>query len=300
MDTIDKNILLDLHANCRTTYQEMAQKAGVSANAIKKRVNKMQTRGIIEGYYVELGLAMVDAEMSMAMVTTNGTEDEKEFTETIGKHSMVSYIGKLSGGLYNVFALYQGASGLSEMGVFLRNLPPVKQVELHPLLYAKGTKIELSALQLKVLRYLVDNPRAPISEVAKQSGFTSRMVSKTITELIDGGGVNFSIRWNPNVGGTTIMVRIHWDEKKADLNKILAFLQNRFGAQYFAPIISASLPLVFATFVVPDFQAVQEITGEIRKNSAIDSVISYLGEPSRVFPDIKSIRLMEMITEAGL
>ncbi len=88
---------------CRTTFQEIAEKNEVSANAIKKRVIKMRSMGIIESYFVELTLAMVDAEMSMIILTTDGTEDE-ELIETIGNNPMVSYVGKLSGGMYNVFA----------------------------------------------------------------------------------------------------------------------------------------------------------------------------------------------------
>jgi DNA-binding Lrp family transcriptional regulator len=40
MDSIDKGIILDLMVNARTTYQEMANKYSISANAIKNRIKK--------------------------------------------------------------------------------------------------------------------------------------------------------------------------------------------------------------------------------------------------------------------
>ena len=299
MDSIDRNILLDLFSYCRVTFQEIAEKNDVSANAIKKRFNKMHSMGVIEDFYVELSLAMVDADISMSLVTTDGTEDE-EFIETIGNNPMVSYIGKMSGGIYNVFACFSGTSGLSELGSFLRNLPQVRTVELHPLLYAKGEKIEFSPLQLKVLRYLVEDSRMPVSEIAKRSGLTSRIVSKVINELKEGGGVNFTISWNPNAGGLVIMLRIHWDEKEINFNQILSLLQKQFPLEYFAPMISATNPLLFASFIVKDMKRVQEISQELKKNPKITSLITYLGEPSRVYPDIKTIRLKEILAEAGL
>ena len=122
MDSLDKNILLDLHANCRITFQEIAQKNSISENAIKKRFTRMVNSGVIEDFYVELCLEMVDADMSMSLVTTDGTETG-EFIEEIGKNPMVSYIGKMAAGIYNVFACYHGAVGLSEIGSFLRNFP---------------------------------------------------------------------------------------------------------------------------------------------------------------------------------
>lgn len=299
MDSLDKNILLELHGYCRTTFQKMAQRNDVSANAIKKHFNKMVSIGVIEGFYVELCLAMVDAEMSMNLVTTDGTEDD-EFVTKIGNNPLVSYIGKLSGGVYNVFQCYIGASGLSEIGSFLRNFPQVKNVELHPLLYQRGAKVDFSTLQLKVLRHLTDDPRMSISEIAKRSGLTSRMVSKAINELKSGNGVNFGIYWNPNVGGIVVMIRIHWDEKETNMNEMLSFLQTTFPLEYFAPMISATHPLLFATFIVEDLKRVQEIVQEIRKNPKIGSLITYMGEPAKIFPDIKTIRLKEILAEAGL
>ena len=72
----------------------MANKHGVSANAIKKRVKKMLETGSIEGFSVELSLAMLDAEVVMCLAYTDGTEDENTFIEEIGNNYMVSTIGK--------------------------------------------------------------------------------------------------------------------------------------------------------------------------------------------------------------
>ncbi|PWI48297.1 hypothetical protein CEE45_07525 [Candidatus Heimdallarchaeota archaeon B3_Heim] len=298
MDSIDKNILLDLHVNCRTTFQEMANKNGVSANAIKKRFNKMLSTGVIENFYVELPLAGVDAELLMALITTDGNEDGN-FVEVMGNHPMISYIGKLAGGMYNVFSCFQGTIGLSEMGAFFRNLPSVTNVEIHPLLYWRGNKVEFTNLQGKVLKCLIEDPRRAASEIAKQTGLTSRMVSKTINELMEKGGVILGIIWNPNLGGIVAMIRISWLEQKTNLKEIISFLQKNFPEEYFAPMISATSPVLFATFIVKDLKVVQTITSEIKKFQHVTNVITYLGEPSRVFPDIKTTKLKELLNSIG-
>ena len=295
MDSIDKNILLDLHVNCRTTFQEMANKNGVSANAIKKRFNKMLSTGVIENFYVELPLAGVDAEMLMALITTDGNEDEN-LIEMMGNHPMISYIGKLAGGMYNVFSCFRGTAGLSEMGTFFRNLPSVTNVELHPLIRQRGNKVVFSNLQVKVLKCLIENPREAASEIAKKTGLTSRMVSRTINELREEGGVSFGINWNPNIGGIVVMIRVQWDEHKTNLAEIISFLQNSFPEEYFAPMISASSPMLFASFIVKDLKVAQYIASEIKKYQHLTNVITYMGEPSRVFPDIKTIKLKELLS----
>ncbi|MHA1978034.1 MAG: winged helix-turn-helix transcriptional regulator [Candidatus Hodarchaeales archaeon] len=294
MDSIDKNILLDLHVNCRATFQQMATKNGLSSNAIKKRFNNMLSTGVIEKFHVELTLAGVDAEMLMALITTDGNENV-DFVETMGNHPMISYIGKMSGGIYNVFSCFQGTVGLSEMGKYFRNLPSVTNVEMYPLLITRGYKVEFSNSQITVLKCLIENPRERVSELSKKTGLTSRMVSKTIHELMEEGGLSFGISWNPNIGGLVAMIRVQWDEPTSNLSEILNFLQNSFPEEYFAPMITASNPVVFATFIVEDLTRVQQISTEIRKYSPVTNVITYMGEPSRVFPDIKTIKLKELL-----
>ena len=300
MDGLDKDILLNLSDNCRVTYQEMAQKYNVSSNAIKKRVQKLQSLGVIEGYYVELSYAMVDGEACMIVVTTDGTEDEN-FINTIGSNPLVGTIGKLAGSIYNIIGLYQGSASLSNLGSFIRGQPSVRDVEIHPLMFNVGSKIEFSSIDKKVLRQLIIDPRMPISEIAKKSGLTSRTVKKTIDDLANFGAVNFGYYMNPSAGtGLVAMFRIHWDEKKSNLGEILGYLSQTFPEEYFVPLITATNPLIFAVFLTANAKRVQEINSIMRQKPEITTLIAYMGEPARLFPDIKKIRLKEIVSEAGM
>ncbi len=299
MDGLDRNILLDLSVNCRTTYQTMAQKHNVSANAIKKRVMKLQSLSVIEGFFVELSYAMIDAEPCMAIVTTDGTEDES-FIEMIGNNPLVGPIGKLAGSMYNIIAVFQGSSSLAALGSSIRNIPCVINVELHPLILTKGNKIDLSVTEKKVLQYLVSDPRMAISEVAKKSGLTSRTVRNTIDELNREGGVNFGIYMNPSAGtGITVMFRIHWDEKATNVGEVLTYLSKAFPDEYFVPLMSATNPLLFAIFLTSDSRRIQEINQILRQKTEFTTIIAYVGEPARIFPDLKILRLKEILSEAG-
>jgi len=73
-----------------------------------------------------------------------------------------------------------------------------------------------------------------------------------------------------------------------------------FPEEFFIPMISATHPLLFGIFIAETSTRVQEIVKAIRQGKpAITSIITYLGEPARIFPDLKTIRLKEMIREAG-
>ncbi len=301
MDSLDKQILLDLSVNCRITYQVMAQKYGISANAIKKRVQKLIDEGVLVDYLVQLSLPMVNAENLMAILTTDGSEDAEALIDEIGAHPMISHVGKLAGGLYNVLGCYIGSSGLAELGNFFRTLPSVKDVELHPLFSPPQTKkpSKLSTTQLMVLQYLVRDPRMAISEISKKSGLTARHVRQVINDLKDDGSIAFTIHFNPNAGGIIALIRIHFNSQVTNLNEVLSFSQKRFPEEYFVPIISATNPLVFATFNLQELNALPDISKTIKSFEGVEKVITYMGEPARVFSNILTIRLKEMLAEAG-
>ncbi len=63
MDTIDKQILRELQKNARITNEELAEKVHLSPSPCLRRVRKLETNGLIEGYSARVnqeacGLAM--------------------------------------------------------------------------------------------------------------------------------------------------------------------------------------------------------------------------------------------------
>ncbi|MFQ5833468.1 MAG: AsnC family transcriptional regulator [Candidatus Thorarchaeota archaeon] len=49
MDEIDKKLWQELGSNCRNTCKYLGEKLGVSANAAKKRVERLVDSGSIQG-----------------------------------------------------------------------------------------------------------------------------------------------------------------------------------------------------------------------------------------------------------
>lgn len=72
LDSVDIGILRALGENCRVSYQEMSRTLGMTANAVKKRVNKLIDSGTIHNFVVYLSLAMADVEVYLAIVNTEG------------------------------------------------------------------------------------------------------------------------------------------------------------------------------------------------------------------------------------
>ena len=274
----------------------MADKLGITATAVKKRVMKLLEGGMIDRFITTLNFEMIDSDLVLAIVQTDGSEFEEDFINELGEPPFVFQVSPIAcgkGGLYAVFAVTSGLSGLSEFGTFIRTLKPVTNSDIHVLLYPKGQKVDLTKTQLRVLKYLVENPRMSIVEIADLSGMTARRIRRTIEELQEGEGILFAVIWNLGIGGLTeVLLRIEWDEKNADHDSVIAWLSKRYPLEYWSPFISAAFPVIFARFVVEKLETIESIAREVKRAPFVKSLSTLVFYSNYLFhwPGVTELR----------
>lgn len=299
MDFIDKQILLSLLANCRVTYQELANAHNISSNAIKKRIDKMESNGIIESYVIELSYAMVNAENAMIFASTNGSENSSTFIDQLGSNETINYVGELSGSVYIIFITYQnGSIGLGQFTAFLRSFDFVTKVEMYPLFIMKGKIKEFNTQELLVIRELLKNPREPVSSIASSTNLPARIIKRILDDFKTNNYVQLTIRWNLNAGNNiSFLERIEFDEKRTSVQTILTWLEQQFQKSFLAPIICSTVPVIYAAFVIDQLTELHEIESILKKHEGFKSIITYIGKPSKSFPDIKTDYLKKLIAK---
>ena len=287
LDDIDKRIILELDLDCRMTYQKMADKLGLTATAIKKRVTKLLEQGVIDRFITTLNFDMIDSDLLLAIIQTDGSEYQEDFIEKMGNDPKVIQVSSVAcgkGGLYCVFAVTSGVTALSDFGAFVRTLEPVIDSEIHVLLYPRGKKTTLTNLQLRVLKQLVDNPRMSIVELAELAGMTARRVRRIIDELQESEGILFSVYWNLGIGGLTeVLLRIEWDEKTASHEEIIDTLRREYPLEFWTPFISAAYPVVFARFVVEKLETIESIARTVRRSPYVKSLSTLVLYSNNIF-----------------
>ncbi len=304
MDPIDKQILLALDENCRLSYQALAEKLGLTATAIRKRIDRLLETGVIEEFSVVLRPAMMDSDYLIALVHTDGSEDEDQFMDLIGSNLMVIQVGPIvtdRGRLYFIHCEYMGAEGLQNLGAFLRSLESVSEIELHTILTSRGEKFEIKNLHLRVLKLLLEDARMQVSELSELTGLTARRVSRAIQEMLDSNAFWFAVRWNLSLGRSTeFYLKVRYDEQSIKMDEINEWFRNTFPDAYWFSFYSAMEPILFAKFVTEHFRDAEKIS-RITKNAtfslSVDVLLSY---PVKKFPRLGRIRIEEMIQAAGL
>lgn len=298
LDLIDKGILGDLLENCRITYEELSRNHGISANAVKKRVQKLEESGVIQRYSIRLSLAMLDAQFLFGLLRTDGSQDEEAFVNKIGESPSIVAAAAYSDGHYALLAEYVNTVELMELGSHLRTLEGVEDVELHTLVTARGTKTELTTNHLKVLYYLRDNPRMSIVDLARESGMTARRVRRLVTELVEGESVIFTANLElGEAGSIPFLARVTWNERIADYNAVIEWLMSRYPDSLWEWYISVSEPAIFCLFTAEDLNEMNSKAREIRQQDFVDRVKVIVASYHDGFGGPRSRRLNEMIQE---
>lgn len=304
LDPTDKTILLALDENCRLSYQSLADMLGVTANAVKKRMDRLIETGVIEEYSIVLRPAMMGSDYLIALVSTDGSENEEKFMEHLGSHLMIIQVGQIvtgTGRLYFLHCEYIGAEGLQNVGSFLRTLESVTNIELHTILTKPGEMFEIKNLHLRVLKYLLDDARMQVSEISEQSGLTSRRVSRAIQEMQSSNAFWFAVRWNLSLGqNTEFYLKIEYDEQVSRMDAIDEWLRERFPDDYWFSFYSAMEPILFAKFVTNHFRDAEEISRSTKNTPFSKSVDVLLSYPVRKFTRLGKIKIEEMIRDSGI
>ncbi|MDQ3868817.1 MAG: AsnC family transcriptional regulator [Thermoproteota archaeon] len=60
LDKIDLTIINSLSIDCRTPYRNIASTVGITPNAVKERINKMTSNGIIQNFVVRVNPVFSD------------------------------------------------------------------------------------------------------------------------------------------------------------------------------------------------------------------------------------------------
>jgi DNA-binding Lrp family transcriptional regulator len=281
------------------TFQALSKKFGISANAIRRRVLKLEESGTISSYLIRFSLNMVDSDLLFGLLWSDGSKDELEFVDLIGESRFILAAASYTNGIYALLAEYSSPTELLEVGAYLRSLSGIEQVELHPLLIKKGGKLELSGLHLRILNCLVDNPRMSIIDIAQQTGLTARRARKLVHEMIDNPAIQFTIGYELGQEEVPFILQISWDESLIKQDKIGLWLEDKFGPLLWEIYVSALEPVVFGLFSVENVYEIDSIARQVRHEDFVKSVKTLIGKHHKYFGGLSYDALYDILRDSG-
>ncbi|MFW9888317.1 MAG: winged helix-turn-helix transcriptional regulator [Candidatus Thorarchaeota archaeon] len=297
-------MLLALDADCRLSYQALAEKLGLTTTAIKKRMDRLVETGVIEEFSVLFKPAMVNSDYLVALICTDGSEDEEELMEFMDASLNVVQVGQVVTGvgrLYFRHCEYSGAEGLQGISTFLRALDCVTHTELHTILTQRGEQFEIKNLHLRVLKPLLKDARMQAGEIAAETGLTARRASRAIKEMQDSDAFWFAVRWNLGLGNNSeFYLKITCKEQRFKKDDMDEWLRTSFPHEFWFSFSSAMEPILFAKFVAEHFRDTEKISSKAKSAPFSESVDVLLSYPVKKYPRLGRIKIDELIRDAGI
>lgn len=215
MDRTDFQLIAALHADALQGLRGLGRSAGITGPAAAARLRRLQEQGVLNGFTAHLDPGLFGLRERILVYPPPRTRDEALRALQVPDVALVAL--KVEGAL-TVAAWSDGSDAVSR-GLEAALDGPPGFTTLGP----AHTFPELSPLDWRVLRALVDEPRHTNQQLAEHTGLTAATASKRRDALVAMGAVQLMPNLGALTGGGDVVftVAVYGDPTLAALSKVL-------------------------------------------------------------------------------
>ena len=193
LDELDLKIISLLSMNCRVSYRNISLTVGLTPNAVKSRVNKLISSGIIKDFIVRVNPAIFGYEKEYSLTIRNIGKMDKE-DSVINKLNLLGEVlvyAKQLGGLSICVLAIKGGSE-DKIGLMGDVLKPAV-IEKTMLVNYKPVSVKIQSSDLKVIKCLFSNPRIQIKDTSKKTSLSVRTMTRWFEKMKENHILEFTI-----------------------------------------------------------------------------------------------------------
>ncbi|MEO9307309.1 MAG: AsnC family transcriptional regulator [Nitrososphaera sp.] len=231
MDKLDIQILSQLLNNCRKPDRQIGSEIGISGVAVKSRIQKMIDKKIIQEFALKIEPHVLGYSVLYFVVTGKDSDDILDKIRLVGEpFFVVPCVGGIT--VCSIVVKEDPSKKMEHAKNLLRDVRVLSIFE------AKNPEIrsDLTKTDIEIIDILLKDPRQKIEEIARQSGFSTKTIARSLEKLQNDEAIQFTAIYNPKEMGDVIpfaiLVGVRGDVKRtlARLDKEFSgsFLQNPF------------------------------------------------------------------------
>jgi Lrp/AsnC family transcriptional regulator for asnA, asnC and gidA len=194
LDETDIDILRILFNDCRTSYRSIGLSVGLSTNAVKARIKRMLSTGVIQDFSTVIN----PAAFRYSKLCHLTVRDSKTLRETLNRLKLLGEpVMKLDciGGI-SVIVLAIREQEEEKIQLLSETLKPAI-VQKCFVGQSTHTRQKLRETDFKILECLIFNPRVEISEIARRISVSSKTVSSRLEKMKENKMLHFIVRTDP-------------------------------------------------------------------------------------------------------
>jgi len=211
MDAKDFRLLVALDENARQSYQALGRKVSLSAPAVRERLQRLEERGILQGFWVSVDPRVFGRHN--LLVAFDPEWSRTEAVRALGGPDVAWVAWKVEGGLTVQVWPHEVERGISALVRFLGR---------DPIWHGVGDSAwtgKLGRLDWRVLDSLIDDPRAPVEQLSVATRLSPKTIRNHLGRLTRDEAIfvvprlgfladSGDIVYNLLVGGTVSMVEL--------------------------------------------------------------------------------------------
>lgn len=275
MDLTDMVIVEELETNSRRPYREIADKLGLSVNAVHKRVQGMMDRGTLHSFITRLGMGIEPP----VLATAFGHSTAPDLPATIaglGRDDHTSQVVVATGN-YIYFQWY--LHDLGELDDFMAmarseakiSSPRVVFRTIKPPAGSKG--MALSGLDWRLLDQLLNDSRRPVVDLARELDVSTKTVKRRLARMEADGAIIYTTRFVPNASHD--MFSFFHTHLRGDLDRreVIAHIMERYKHRLIdATTLDSDPQMVLFSGWTKTMKELKELRAELEMEPSIESL----------------------------
>jgi len=175
VDSKDFRLLAELNEDARQSLHALGRRVALSAPAVRERLHRLEAGGILQGYWVSIDPAVFGRKD--LLVSFDGDWSRDDAVSALDAPDVAWVAWKVDGGLTLQAWPHDVTQEVAVLGRFLRREPSWHGVS------RSGWSGALSGLDWRVLDALIDDPLAPIEQLAAATRLSPKTVRKHLAGL---------------------------------------------------------------------------------------------------------------------
>jgi DNA-binding Lrp family transcriptional regulator len=211
MDKTDVTLIQLLLVNSRLSYGALAEKLGLSVNAVHKRIHSLIETGVIRKFTAKLGALAVNF-VNVFIWGTSQLNSLQGLPDKLKTQGSIYWLA-VGGGKYLYIGAYlRNINELEPLVSYIRKEagitdPTVGIMAALPLPFPANLEsidTTLCDLDYRIIGSLRDNARKAISDVADELGVSAKTVRRRLARMIKNWLIELSVEWYPDASNDII------------------------------------------------------------------------------------------------
>jgi DNA-binding Lrp family transcriptional regulator len=307
MDLADLRLLAILNGNSRTPFRELAEKLGISVQAVHKRVQTLTETHVIARFTANLSIKYLKA-VPVGVYGISTAKDMNAALKELGNDDSTVIVHG-SGDFVSIMVLLRSIADLEHYVEFAKKtlsmeapvvaLPAAMGYTILERTVTTEPPFELAPLDYRIILSLHGNSRKEIAEIAQELGISAATVKRRLTRLIDEKAVEFSTEFHPgDENGFSTMTFLQL-RSGIDKGPFFSELKQKYGPRIIFMSTSSNDPNAVSVFMwSASMKDSRDMEASFKTNPIVQSCNHYMIQYKHQFPTWRKKMLEEKAAEA--